>query len=157
MDVDMVRSDSHNKIDKPSIRIGVVQTMHLSSQRGEQGDRVVAICRNTFGFIHGIDSSCHHRSHYRYLCSGSGRTFYQDKKFKLMSPFGLRTCCLETGWLSWLAANSRLLTATTLSLLVSFGLISIIGNIQDIRNMRIESEANQIRFNQRPRKRSYTI
>ena len=79
--------------------------------------------------------------------------------FLLSTPAAvpLFTFRVETGWLSWLAANSRLITATALSLLMAFGLISIIGNIQDIRNMRIESEANQIRFNQRPRKRSYTI
>ena len=48
----------------------------------------------------------------------------------------LFTFQVETGVLSWLAANSRLITATALSLLVTFGLISIINNIQDIRNMR---------------------
>ena len=53
----------------------------------------------------------------------------------------LFTFRVETGWLSWLAANSRLITATALSLLISFGLISIISNIQDIRSMRVESEA----------------
>ena len=79
--------------------------------------------------------------------------------FLLSTPAAvpLFTFQVETGWLSWLAANSRLITATALSLLISFGLISIIGNIQDIRSMRVEGEANQIRFNQRPRKRSYTI
>ena len=50
----------------------------------------------------------------------------------------LFTFRMETGWLSWLAANSRLITATALSLLITFGLISIIGNIQDIRSMRGE-------------------
>ena len=45
---------------------------------------------------------------------------------------------VQTGWLSWLAAKSRLLTATALSLLITIGLISIIGNIQDIRSMRGE-------------------
>ena len=50
----------------------------------------------------------------------------------------LFTFQVETGILSWLAANSRLLTATALSLLITFGLISIIGNIQDIRSMRVE-------------------
>lgn len=48
----------------------------------------------------------------------------------------LFTFQVETGVLSWLAANSRLITATALSLLVTFGLISIINNIQDIRSMR---------------------
>ncbi|MBQ8959095.1 MAG: hypothetical protein IJ057_11470 [Bacteroidales bacterium] len=59
----------------------------------------------------------------------------------------------QTGILSWLSANSRILTATALSLLVTLGLISIIGNIQDIRSMR-DMQCNQTRFSQRPRKRS---
>ena len=50
----------------------------------------------------------------------------------------LFTFQVQTGWLSWLANNSRLLTTTALSLLVTFGLISIVGNIQDIRSMRGE-------------------
>ena len=54
----------------------------------------------------------------------------------------LFTFRMETGWLSWLAANSRLITATALSLLITFGLISIIGNIQDIRSMHVKSEKN---------------
>ena len=69
----------------------------------------------------------------------------------------LFTFRVQTGWLSWLAANSRIITATALSLLVTLGLISIIGNVQDIRSMRLDSETNQIRFSQSPRKRSYTI
>ena len=69
----------------------------------------------------------------------------------------LFTFRVQTGWLSWLAANSRIITATALSLLVTLGLISIIGNIQDIRSMRLDSETNQIRFSQSPRKRSYTM
>ena len=89
MDLDMVRSDSHHKIDEPGIRIGVVQKVHLSSQCSEQGDRIAALCRNTIGFIPGIDSPCRHRSHHRNLCRNSGRTLYQNKKFKLTSPFGL--------------------------------------------------------------------
>jgi hypothetical protein len=60
--------------------------------------------------------------------------------FVLSTPAAvpLFTFRVQTGWLSWLAANSRLLTATALSLLITFGLISIIGNIQDIRSMRGE-------------------
>ena len=50
----------------------------------------------------------------------------------------LFTFQVQTGWLSWLANNSRLLTTTALSLLVTFGLISIVSNIQDIRNMRVD-------------------
>ena len=63
--------------------------------------------------------------------------------FLLSTPAAvpLFTFQVETSWLSWLAANSRLITATALSLLMTFGLISIIGNIQDIRSMRVESKA----------------
>ena len=62
--------------------------------------------------------------------------------FLLSTPAAvpLFTFQVETGWLSWLAANSRLLTATALSLLMTVGMISIISNIQDIRNMRVESK-----------------
>ena len=49
----------------------------------------------------------------------------------------LFTFQVQSGWLAWLAANSRLLTATALSLLVTFGLVSIIGNVREIRNMRM--------------------
>ena len=79
MGVDMVWSDSHYKIDEPGIRIGVAQKMHLSSQHREQGDRIAALSWNTIGFIHGIDSSCHYRSHCCNLCGNSGRTLYQNK------------------------------------------------------------------------------
>ena len=60
--------------------------------------------------------------------------------FVLSTPVAvpLFTFRVQTGWLSWLAANSRIITATALSLLVTLGLISIIGNIQDIRSMRGE-------------------
>ena len=59
--------------------------------------------------------------------------------FVLSTPavIPLFTFRVQTGWLSWLAANSRIITATALSLLVTLGLISIIGNIQDIRSMRV--------------------
>ena len=62
--------------------------------------------------------------------------------FLLSTPAAvpLFTFQVETSWLSWLAANSRLITATALSLLITFGLISIISNIQDIRRMRVESK-----------------
>ena len=60
--------------------------------------------------------------------------------FLLSTPAAvpLFTFRVQTGWLSWLAANSRIITATALSLLITLGLISIIGNIQDIRSMRGE-------------------
>ena len=62
--------------------------------------------------------------------------------YMLSMPVGvpLFTFQVQTGWLSWLANNSRLLTTTALSLLVTFGLISIVSNIQDIRRMRGEVE-----------------
>ena len=44
---------------------------------------------------------------------------------------------VQTGILLWLAENSRLITATALALLMSFGLISIINNVQEILNMRL--------------------
>ena len=58
--------------------------------------------------------------------------------FLLSTPAAvpLFTFQVQQGLLAWLAANSRILTATALSLLVTFGVISIINNIQDIRNMR---------------------
>ncbi len=46
---------------------------------------------------------------------------------------------VETGVLSWFAANSRLLTATVLSLLNTLGLFSIVSNVRDIRSMRTRS------------------
>ena len=52
----------------------------------------------------------------------------------------LFTFQVQQSLLAWLAANSRILTATALSLLVTFGVISIINNIQDIRNMRGDVE-----------------
>ena len=48
----------------------------------------------------------------------------------------LFTFQVQTGFLLWLAENSRLITATALSLLMSLGLISIISNVQDVFQMR---------------------
>lgn len=53
----------------------------------------------------------------------------------------LFTFQVQTGFLLWLAENSRLITATALSLLMSLGLISIISNVQDILQMRVRLEA----------------
>ena len=53
----------------------------------------------------------------------------------------LFTFHVQTGFLLWLTENSRLITATALSLLVSLGLISIISNVQDILQMRVRLEA----------------
>ena len=51
----------------------------------------------------------------------------------------------QTGILSWFTENSRLLTATGLSLLITLGLISIISNVRDIINMRVSK--NEIHTN----------
>lgn len=45
---------------------------------------------------------------------------------------------VKTGFFLWLAQNSRIITATTLALLMSLGLVSLINNIQEIRQMRVQ-------------------
>ena len=47
----------------------------------------------------------------------------------------------QTGALAWLAANSRPIVTTALTLLMTIGLISIITNIQDIMSMRDKRNA----------------
>ena len=56
----------------------------------------------------------------------------------LFLPAGapLFTFPVQTGFFAWLAENSRLIVVTALSLLMSFGLISIVRNVLDIVNMR---------------------
>ena len=49
---------------------------------------------------------------------------------------------VQTGFLLWLSENSRLIAAAGLSLLMSFGLISIVSNVQDILQMRTRLEAS---------------
>jgi hypothetical protein len=49
----------------------------------------------------------------------------------------LFTFQVQTGFLLWLAENSRLIAATGLSLLLTLGIISIISNVQDIQRMRV--------------------
>ena len=48
---------------------------------------------------------------------------------------------MQTGALAWLAANSRPIVTTALTLLMTIGLISIITNIQDIMSMRNKRNA----------------
>ena len=43
---------------------------------------------------------------------------------------------VQTGFLVWLSENSRLIAATALALMMTFGAVSIFNNVQDIRNMR---------------------
>ena len=47
----------------------------------------------------------------------------------------------QTVLLSWLADNARSIVAAALALLMTFGLISIFNNIQDIRSMREKRNA----------------
>ena len=51
----------------------------------------------------------------------------------------LITFNVQTGFLLWLADKSRLIAATGLSLLMTFGIVSIIRNVQDILHMRVIS------------------
>jgi len=52
----------------------------------------------------------------------------------------LFTFHVQTGILLWLAEYSRIIAATGLSLLMTLGVISIIGNVQDIRRMRVQMD-----------------
>ena len=52
----------------------------------------------------------------------------------------LLTFQVQTGFLLWLAENSRLIATTLLSLLMTFGFISIISNVQEIMHMRVRLE-----------------
>ena len=49
----------------------------------------------------------------------------------------LFTFQVQTDFLLWIVNNSRIIATIALSLLISFGLISIISNIQDIMRMRV--------------------
>lgn len=49
----------------------------------------------------------------------------------------LFTFKVQTGILLWLSENSRLIAATALSLLMTFGIVNIISNVQDILHMRV--------------------
>ena len=44
---------------------------------------------------------------------------------------------VQTGLLAWFVENSRSIVTTALSLIMTFGLISIVGNIQEIKSMRL--------------------
>lgn len=46
----------------------------------------------------------------------------------------------QTSFLLWLAGNSRFIVTIALSLLMSFGLISIVSNVLDIMRMRVRLE-----------------
>ena len=48
----------------------------------------------------------------------------------------LFTFQVQTGFLLWLAQNSRIIVSTGLTMLITLGVISIYNNIQDIRSLR---------------------
>ena len=48
----------------------------------------------------------------------------------------LFTFQVQTGFLLWLAQNSRIIVSTALTMLITSGVISIYNNIQDIRSLR---------------------
>ena len=54
----------------------------------------------------------------------------------------LLTFSVESGILMWIAENSRLIATTALALLMSFGIMSIINNVQDILTLRHECILN---------------
>ena len=49
----------------------------------------------------------------------------------------LFTFSVQTGFLLWLAENSRMIATTILTLLMTLGIISIVNNVQDILHMRV--------------------
>lgn len=48
----------------------------------------------------------------------------------------LFTFQVQTGFLLWLAQNSRIIVSTGLTMLITLGVISIYNNIQDIKSLR---------------------
>ena len=58
--------------------------------------------------------------------------------FVLSTPVDvpLFTLSVESSILLWIAENSRLIATTALALLMSFGIMSIISNVQDILDLR---------------------
>ena len=51
----------------------------------------------------------------------------------------LFTLSVESSILLWVAENSRIIATTTLALLMSFGIMSIFSNVQDILAIRHKS------------------
>jgi hypothetical protein len=45
---------------------------------------------------------------------------------------------VQTGFIGWLAENSRLIATTILALLMTVGIVSIFNNVQDIRRMWVK-------------------
>ena len=53
----------------------------------------------------------------------------------------LFTIQVQSGFLLWLAQNSRMIVSALLALLMTVGIISIINNVQDIMRMRVHLSA----------------
>lgn len=53
----------------------------------------------------------------------------------------LFTIQVQSGFLLWLAQNSRMIVSAVLALLMTVGIISIINNVQDIMRMRVHLSA----------------
>lgn len=56
----------------------------------------------------------------------------------------LFTFQVQTGFLLWLAQNSRLFAAAALSLLMTAGIFSIISNVQEIMHMHMYLEKHRV-------------
>ena len=58
--------------------------------------------------------------------------------FLLTTPSSvpLYSFSIQIGWLMWLSENSRMITATVLALFMSFSIISVFSNVQEILSMR---------------------
>lgn len=64
--------------------------------------------------------------------------------YLLLAPINtpLFTFGEQKGFWQWLSENSRLIATTILTFLMTCGVVSIISNIQEIRNMLASSEEN---------------
>ena len=59
--------------------------------------------------------------------------------FSMPTDVPLFTLSVESSILLWVAENSRIIATTTLALLMSFGIMSIFSNVQDILAIRPKS------------------
>ena len=68
--------------------------------------------------------------------------------FLLSTPANvpLFTFSVQNALLVWLAENSRLIGATGLALLMSFGILAVINNVQEIINMRLSLREKALRM-----------
>ena len=62
--------------------------------------------------------------------------------FSTPADVPLFTFQVQTSFLLWLAQNSRLITVAALALVMTFGMMSIVSNVQDIVRMRKKFTVN---------------